>query len=51
MKLFHSSGLEGGNIPKLPHREIPAAPAERCLAPGRNKRCQEPYIDTVEPMR
>ncbi len=34
MKLFHSSGLEGGNIPKLPHREIPAVLAQRCLAPA-----------------
>ena len=26
MKLFHSSSLEGGSIPKLPQREIPAVP-------------------------
>ncbi len=30
MKQFHSSGLEGGSIPRLPQREIPAVPAERC---------------------
>ncbi|MFN0020612.1 MAG: hypothetical protein ACKVP0_20330 [Pirellulaceae bacterium] len=28
MKLFHSSSLEGGRIPKLPQREIPAASPE-----------------------
>ena len=26
MKLFHSSSLEGGSIPELPQREIPAVP-------------------------
>jgi hypothetical protein len=29
MKLFHYSSLEGGRIPELPQREIPAAQAEK----------------------